>query len=47
VYADDHLALLDALGIERSLILGCCVGCSHALKIAQRAPERVAAIVLE
>ncbi|HWE55240.1 MAG TPA: alpha/beta hydrolase [Acidimicrobiales bacterium] len=46
-YADDQLALLDHLGIDRFLVLGCCIGGSFILKLAERAPERVVAAVLE
>ena len=46
-YVDDQLALMDHLGIERFHVLGCCIGCSHALGLAERAPARVTAAVLE
>jgi pimeloyl-ACP methyl ester carboxylesterase len=46
MYADDQLAVLDALGIDRALTIGCCIGCSFILKLAERAPERVEAGVL-
>ncbi len=46
-YAGDQLALMDHLGCERFHVLGCCIGCSHALKLIERAPGRVAAAVLE
>jgi pimeloyl-ACP methyl ester carboxylesterase len=46
-YAEDHLALLDHLGVERCQVVGCCIGGSFALKLVERAPERVAAAVLE
>ncbi|MBN9427442.1 MAG: alpha/beta hydrolase [Burkholderiales bacterium] len=46
-YAADHLALLDHLGLARVHAFGCCIGCSHALKLAQCAPARVASLVLE
>jgi pimeloyl-ACP methyl ester carboxylesterase len=46
-FLDDQLALMDHLGIERFHVLGCCIGCSHALGLAERAPGRVTAAVLE
>jgi pimeloyl-ACP methyl ester carboxylesterase len=35
------------LGVDRFHVLGCCIGCSYALRLIQRAPERVAAAVIE
>jgi pimeloyl-ACP methyl ester carboxylesterase len=46
MYAADQLAVLDALGIERALMLGSCIGCTFILKLAEIAPERVVAGVL-
>ena len=46
-YADDQLELMNCLGAEKFFVLGCCIGCSFALKLAERAPDRVAAAVLE
>jgi pimeloyl-ACP methyl ester carboxylesterase len=46
-YASDQLALLDSLGIDRFLVMGCCIGGSFGLKLIQQAPERVVAAVLE
>lgn len=46
-YAGDQLGLLDHLGIERFAVMGCCIGCSYALKLIEKAPERVVAGVLE
>jgi pimeloyl-ACP methyl ester carboxylesterase len=46
-YADDQLGLLDHLGIDGFLTIGCCIGCSFILKLIERAPQRVAAGVLE
>ncbi len=46
MYAADQLAVLDALGIEKALMAGCCIGCTFILKLAQVAPERVVAGVL-
>lgn len=46
-YADDHIQLLDALGIERFHILGACIGPSFALKLIERQPQRVRSAVLQ
>jgi pimeloyl-ACP methyl ester carboxylesterase len=46
-YAQDHLNLMNHLGVEQFHVLGCCIGCSYALKLVERAPERVACAVLE
>jgi pimeloyl-ACP methyl ester carboxylesterase len=47
VYADDHLSLLDHLGVERCHVLGGCIGGSYGLGLIRRAPQRVAAAVLQ
>ena len=47
MYAADQLAVLDHLGIDRFLVLGCCIGGSFILELLQLAPERVIAAVLE
>ena len=46
-YADDHLALLDHLGVERCHVFGACIGVSFALSIAKRRPTGVTAMVLQ
>jgi pimeloyl-ACP methyl ester carboxylesterase len=46
-YVGDQLALMSHLGHERFHVLGCCIGCSYALGLAERAPDRVTAAVLE
>jgi pimeloyl-ACP methyl ester carboxylesterase len=46
-FIDDQLALCDHLGIEQFAVMGCCIGCSYALKIAEVAPSRLVAAVLE
>ena len=46
-YADDHLALMDHLGFEKFNTLGGCIGSSFCLKLAERAPDRVNAMVLQ
>jgi pimeloyl-ACP methyl ester carboxylesterase len=46
-YAADQLGLLDHIGIDRFLVMGCCIGGSYILKLIEQAPERVVAAVLE
>ncbi|HEX4339553.1 MAG TPA: alpha/beta hydrolase [Polyangiaceae bacterium] len=46
-YTDDHIALLDELGIERCHILGMCIGSAFCLRLLSRMPERISAAVLE
>lgn len=45
-FADDQLGLMDHLGIDRFLFMGYCIGGCFAMKLMERAPERVAASVL-
>ena len=45
-YTEDQLALLDALGVDRFIVAGMCIGGPYALGLAQAAPERVAGAVL-
>jgi len=45
-FADDQLGLMDHLGIRQFLFFGNCIGGSYALKLMERAPERVVAAVL-
>jgi len=47
VYTEDHLALLDHLGVERAHLLGNCIGPSFALALIAAAPERVTSAVLQ
>ncbi|QDY78640.1 alpha/beta fold hydrolase [Streptomyces qinzhouensis] len=44
--ADDVLALMDAVGMDRAVLVGASYGGRTALEIAVRAPGRVAALVL-
>lgn len=44
-FADDHLGLMDHLGIQQFFALGCCIGGSFVLKLCEKAPERIAAVV--
>lgn len=46
-FVSDQLGLLDHLGVDRFHVLGCCIGCSYALGLIERAPHRVTAVVLE
>ena len=45
-FADDQLGLMDHLGIRKFLFMGYCIGGCFALKLMERAPERVVAGVL-
>jgi pimeloyl-ACP methyl ester carboxylesterase len=47
MYADDQLGLLDHLGVDQALVLGCCIGCSFIFKLLERQPRRFMAGVLE
>jgi len=46
-YTDDHLALLDHLGLDRVHVMGGCIGSSYCLGVCRAAPERVTAAVLQ
>jgi pimeloyl-ACP methyl ester carboxylesterase len=46
-YAEDQLALLDELGVERCHVFGGCIGGAFALSLIARAPERVSCAVLQ
>jgi pimeloyl-ACP methyl ester carboxylesterase len=45
-FADDQLGLMDHLGINEFCFMGYCIGGPFALKLMERAPERVLAAVL-
>jgi pimeloyl-ACP methyl ester carboxylesterase len=45
-FADDQLGLMDHLGIRQFFFFGNCIGGSYALKLMERAPERIVAGVL-
>jgi pimeloyl-ACP methyl ester carboxylesterase len=45
-YTDDHLALLDHLGIDKFMVIGFCIGGPFIWNLLKRAPNRVAAAVL-
>jgi pimeloyl-ACP methyl ester carboxylesterase len=46
-YADDHIALLDHLGVARCHLMGGCIGSSFNLTLCQTIPERIAAAILQ
>ena len=46
VFLGDQLGLMDHLGIRRFFALGFCIGCSFALNLAAKAPDRLTAAVL-
>ena len=46
-FVGDQLALAEHVGFDRFLAMGCCIGCSYALKMSQIAPDRLVAAVLE
>jgi pimeloyl-ACP methyl ester carboxylesterase len=45
-FADDQLGLMDYLGIRHFFFMGYCIGGCFALKLMERAPDRVVAGVL-
>ena len=45
-FADDQLGLMDHLGIREFFFMGYCIGGPFALKLMERAPDRVVAGVL-
>ena len=45
-FADDQLGLMDHLGIRQFFVMGYCIGGPFALKLMERAPERIVAGVL-
>ena len=44
-YADDHLGLIDHLGIDKFMVLGFCIGGPFIWNLLKRAPDRVVAAV--
>ena len=44
-YADDHLAVMDRLGIDKFMVLGFCIGGPFIWNLLKRAPDRVVAAV--
>jgi pimeloyl-ACP methyl ester carboxylesterase len=45
-YTDDHLALMDHLGIDKFMVHGFCIGGPFIWNLLRRAPDRVVAAVL-
>jgi pimeloyl-ACP methyl ester carboxylesterase len=45
-YTDDHLALMDHLGIDRFMVMGFCIGGPFIWNLLERAPKRIVAAVL-
>jgi len=45
-YTDDHLALMDHLGIDKFMVIGFCIGGPFIWNLLRRAPNRVVAAVL-
>lgn len=45
-YTDDHLGLMDHLGIDKFMVLGYCIGGPFIWNLLKRAPDRVVAGVL-
>ena len=45
-FADDQLAVMDHLGIDKFSFFGNCIGGPFALKLIERAPQRVTAAIL-
>jgi pimeloyl-ACP methyl ester carboxylesterase len=44
-YTDDHIGLMDHLGIDRFMVLGFCIGGPFIWNLIERAPQRVVAAV--
>jgi len=45
-YADDHIGLMDHLGIEKFMVMGFCIGGPFIWNLLKRAPGRIVAAVL-
>jgi pimeloyl-ACP methyl ester carboxylesterase len=45
-YTDDHLGLMDHLGINKFMVLGFCIGGPFIWNLLRRAPDRIVAAVL-
>jgi pimeloyl-ACP methyl ester carboxylesterase len=45
-HTDDHLGLMDHLGIDKFMVLGFCIGGPFIWNLMERAPDRVVAAVL-
>jgi pimeloyl-ACP methyl ester carboxylesterase len=45
-YTDDHIGLMDHLGIDKFMVMGFCIGGPLVWNLIKRAPDRVVAAVL-
>jgi len=45
-FADDQLGVMDHLGIDKFFFFGNCIGGPFAMKLMQRAPQRITAAIL-
>jgi pimeloyl-ACP methyl ester carboxylesterase len=45
-YSDDHLGLMDHLGINKFMVMGFCIGGPLVWNLLRRAPDRIVAAVL-
>jgi pimeloyl-ACP methyl ester carboxylesterase len=45
-YTDDHLGLMDHLGIDKFMVLGFCIGGPFIWNLLRRGPDRIVAAVL-
>ncbi|HLK81632.1 MAG TPA: alpha/beta hydrolase [Xanthobacteraceae bacterium] len=45
-YTDDHIGLMDHLGISKFMVMGFCIGGPFVWNLLKRAPDRVVAAVL-
>jgi pimeloyl-ACP methyl ester carboxylesterase len=45
-YTDDHIGLMDHLGIQKFMVMGFCIGGPFIWNLLKRAPDRVVAAVL-
>jgi pimeloyl-ACP methyl ester carboxylesterase len=45
-YTDDHIGLMDHLGIDRFMVMGFCIGGPFIWNLLKRAPNRIVAAVL-
>jgi pimeloyl-ACP methyl ester carboxylesterase len=43
MYAEDQLAVLDHLGVDKTLVVGSCIGSSFIFELLKLAPERIVA----
>lgn len=45
-YTDDHLGMMDHLGIDKFMVMGFCIGGPFIWNLLKRAPDRIVAAVL-